>query len=158
MVTGPGTDYNHGTLIRDSDRIIALSIHHTLKLKELFSPVQEKCSLIPPPPTITMCPEDGGATKARGHKFLGVKEEDYLFAYYGYVYPGKGVETLVCAFQNVARYIPNVRLVLIGGFLEHMGGNVSGCKQALCRGDSEFTPGSWYCRQGDICRALAAGK
>ena len=38
--------------------------------------------------------------------------------YWGYVYPGKGVETLLRAFHAVARDVPNARLALVGGYLD----------------------------------------
>src|SRR5262245_2597384 len=124
-VTGRGTDYNNGTLLRDSDRVIALSDHHTMKLTQLFSHLDQKCVLIPPPPTITVCPNQGGEARARGRAALEVRDEEFLLVYYGYVYPGKGIETLLHAFRTIANRQPNARLAIIGGFLEHEGGDFS---------------------------------
>jgi polysaccharide biosynthesis protein PslF len=170
-VTGPGTDYNNGTLLRDSDGVIALSDHHTMKLEELFSHIHQKCVLIPPPPTITVCPNHRGEARVRGRTALELRDEEFLLVYYGYVYPGKGIETLLHAFQTVLRRKPKVRLALVGGVLEHMGGEFSGRSKSyadeiqrlprvlgiadqvkftgVCPPENE--QGSLYLRAADLC-------
>ena len=170
-VTGSGTDYNNGTLLRDSDRVIVLSDNHATKLAELSSQIHQKCVLIPPPPTVTICPDDEGLARVRGRTALRVNEDEFLIAYYGYVYPGKGVETLLRAFETITRRRSNARVVIIGGFLEHMGGEFSSASkqyteemqrlpQLLGIADRviwagpcppEGEEGSRYLRAADIC-------
>ena len=90
-------DYVFGTLLSKSDRIIFLSERHLRKLSGLFA--DGKGLVIPPPPLMRICPENNGAARQRGREALGVKPEEFLFAYYGYVYAEKGIETLFKAFQ-----------------------------------------------------------
>jgi glycosyltransferase involved in cell wall biosynthesis len=71
--------------------------------------------IIPPPPLMYMAAENGGSTRSAGRKVLGVREDEFLIAYLGYVYSNKGVETLVEAFRSVSRGNTGVRLVMIGG-------------------------------------------
>jgi glycosyltransferase involved in cell wall biosynthesis len=110
-------DYSFGTLLRDSDRLIIYSDIHRAQLAERFSVVNNKSVLIPPPPIMLMSPEDHGAIRERGRKKLGVQTDEFLLAYFGYVYPQKGVETLLRAFSIVARKKRRARLLILGGFI-----------------------------------------
>jgi glycosyltransferase involved in cell wall biosynthesis len=110
-------DYYFGTLLRDSDRIIVLSDLHRAQLSEFLAGVNEKSVLIPPPPILYVAPEDNGAARRRGRERLGVKSEEFLIVYLGYIYPGKGIETLLHAFHMVTCRRGDVRLVLVGGVI-----------------------------------------
>jgi glycosyltransferase involved in cell wall biosynthesis len=112
------SDYRFGTLLRDSDRIIVLSDLHRATLSELQSDVDRKAVLIPPPPILLIPPENNGAVRSQGRKALGLRDEDFLIAYLGYVYPRKGVETLLKAVQMVSRDRDNTKLVVVGGTLQ----------------------------------------
>jgi len=110
-------DYEFGTLLRDSDHLIVLSDDHRAKLAKLFPAVSSKSVLIPPPPNMRICPENDGAARQRGREMLGVKPDDFLMVYLGYIYAGKGIETLLKAFQIVSRQRSNLRLIVVGGIL-----------------------------------------
>lgn len=110
-------DYRFGTLLRDSHRVIVLSTRHWNCLRDLYPAVHSKTVLIPPPPTMMMCTENDGASRRRGRQVLGVKESDFLIAYIGYIYPNKGLETLLRAFQIVSHQSANVRLIMVGGII-----------------------------------------
>ena len=113
----PNVDYNYGTLLRDSDRLIVYSDLHRIKLAQHLPAVNEKSILIPPPPLLVMSKEDPGSSRERGRERLGIKSDEILLICFGYVYPGKGVETLMKAFQTVARKHKRVRLLVLGGFI-----------------------------------------
>ena len=49
---------------------------------------------------------------------IGASESDFVLIYWGYIYPGKGIETLLHACEIVFRQDSNVRLVLVGGRLD----------------------------------------
>jgi glycosyltransferase involved in cell wall biosynthesis len=108
-------DYNLGTLLRDSDRIIVLSEGHTARLSETLPAAKEKMVLIPPPPLLHMMPHNGETNRGLGRDALRLGNGDFVLAYFGYINPGKGLETLLRAFQIVASQRRNVRLILIGG-------------------------------------------
>jgi len=113
---GPkGTDVYFGTLFRDSDHIIGLSEHHLARFSERFPFVKEKSDVIPPPPLLYICPERNGASRRQGRASLGVSNDEFLFAYFGFVDERKGIETLLEAFQIVSHTRENVRLIFIGG-------------------------------------------
>jgi len=115
LVNPKETDNDFGTLLRDSDHIIALSEHHLEKFSERFPPIKEKSDVIPPPPLLYVCPERNETTRRSGRASIGVADDDFLFAYFGFVTRGKGVETLLKAFQIMAQKRENSRLVFIGG-------------------------------------------
>lgn len=104
-----------GTLIHTSDRLIVLSDHQRLALSQRFPDMVRKSVLIPPPPLMSMCPEENGVSRHRGRETLGVQTDDFLLIYFGYIYAGKGVETLLQAFHIVASYRNHMRLILVGG-------------------------------------------
>jgi glycosyltransferase involved in cell wall biosynthesis len=110
-------DYYYGTLLRDSDRLIVLSDQHRATLAERFAGVNQKSVLIPPPPIMRMS-SDNGLSRQRGREKLGVKPDEHLLVYYGYVYPGKGIDTLLRAFQLLSERRNGLRLVMAGGILE----------------------------------------
>jgi glycosyltransferase involved in cell wall biosynthesis len=113
-----GLDYRYGTLLRDSDRIIVFSDLHRATLSHHNSDVDRKSVLIPPPPILLMSSGDNGAIRSQGRKALGLGDEDFLIAYLGFIYPGKGVETLLKAFQIVSSEREDLRLVVVGGALQ----------------------------------------
>src|SRR5262245_1444460 len=107
------TDYFvFGTLLRHSDRLIVLSQRHQARFSEQFPRTSDKSIVIPPPPTIQLCPESNGEARQRGRSTLGVQPDDFLIAYFGYIYANKGVETLLRAFQLVSHQRRNVRLMM----------------------------------------------
>ena len=171
-VASSGTDYAYGSLLHDSDRVIVLSDTHKAALANHNAELHKKCVLIPPPPTITICQGDDEFLKARGREALGMKEQDFLILYYGYIYPTKGVETLFHAFQAVASRHSQARLIIVGGVLEHRGGDefsggsrsyteeIHNLPNALGIADKvtftgpcppESAQGSLYLRASDLC-------
>jgi glycosyltransferase involved in cell wall biosynthesis len=104
-----------GTLLSGSDRIIVLSDHHKSVLARQCAAVAEKTTLIPPPPIMPIAP--AAATRQRVRESLGVKPNEFLLAYLGYIYPVKGIETLLRAFHALSQRRDDTRLVLVGGLL-----------------------------------------
>lgn len=120
--SGRGVNFEHGTLLRDSDHVILLSGSFRDMLTEEFTVDEDpglldrKALLIPPPPLLAFHDGPAAAARARGRTSLRVGPEEFVFLYYGYVYPGKGIETLLLAFREVVQGRPEVRLVLVGGY------------------------------------------
>jgi polysaccharide biosynthesis protein PslF len=114
-----GTDYAFGTLLRDSDGVIVLSDSHRRMLVEQYPPVDKKVILIPPPPLLTMALHVTMAQRQQIRAKFGFADDDMVFVYFGYIYPPKGVETLLRAFHIISQDWKNVRLLLIGGVVAH---------------------------------------
>ena len=115
LVRRKGVDWNYGTLLRDSDRVIVLCEGHRATLAGLCPSFDEKYVLVPPPPILHITPDDNGASRRRGRELLSLKTNEFLLMFFGRIYPGKGVETLLRAFQIVSTLKSNVRLAVVGG-------------------------------------------
>ncbi len=88
-----------------------------------YEDVQEKSLFIPPPPLIRLCSDEPSTVRSQTRAAIGASESDFVLIYWGYIYPGKGIETLLHACEIVFRQDSNVRLVLVGGRLDvPMGG------------------------------------
>lgn len=109
-----GVSYNFGTLMRDSDSLIVLCKMHQMILLEERPDIGGKTTLIPPPPNMRIC-EVGEAARQSQRAKLGVEPGDFVFAFLGYIYPAKGVETLLRAFQIVMRQKAQAKLLFVGG-------------------------------------------
>jgi glycosyltransferase involved in cell wall biosynthesis len=160
-------DYQFGTLLRDSDAVILLSSRHEAFLERHRPGVGRKCVLIPPPSNMRMSllPED--LARERGRAMLGLDADQVLVAYIGFIYPGKGIETLLHAFRRLSLDRDRIRLAVIGGslareFPDHPS-YLEGL-QALCRelgiaarvtwtGEytAESDEASLYLRAADVC-------
>ena len=157
-------DYSLGTMLRDSSRIITMSRHHLQELVSLLPSVSQKSAIIPPPPILPLS-ADTQETRLLGREQLGVSDDMFLFAYFGYLYPGKGLETLVRAFSVVADGNSRVRLAIIGSVLQFIGGaeyaekvqqlvnDLGIADKVIFTGafDWDSTQGSVYLRAADAC-------
>jgi polysaccharide biosynthesis protein PslF len=113
VTKGFRVDYNYGTLLRDSDAIIVLSELHRIQLERHDSAITNKCYLLPAPPLMKI--SSHALAREQGRAKLDISSEQLLIAYLGYLYPGKGLETLLRAFKIVQEEKKDARLVIIGG-------------------------------------------
>jgi glycosyltransferase involved in cell wall biosynthesis len=111
-------DYSFGTLLNASDWLVVLSAYHQEQLAAFDQAVNQKTVLIPVPPLMIMSKGNKITDRHRGRHLLGVTDSEFLIVYLGFLYPGKGIETLLQAFQLASEEIPNLRLAIIGGMPE----------------------------------------
>jgi glycosyltransferase involved in cell wall biosynthesis len=110
-------NYSFGTLLRDSDRVIVVSDRIHAALAKHDPAVGGKAVLIPPPSLLRHCPDGNGAIRRQKRAALGVSNDDVLLIFFGYIYQGKGLETLLPALRIVNERRSNVRLLISGGTL-----------------------------------------
>ncbi len=115
LTKGFRVDYNYGTLLRDSDSIIVLSDSHRLELARYDSTVLTRSYLLPVPPLIKIV-DNTKALREKGRKKLGIGSDQLLITYLGYLYPGKGLETL---FKHSKLSIKKNRLLILLLSAEH---------------------------------------
>ena len=115
LAGGNTVNYEYGTLLRDSDAIVTLSGKHTKALASHDVTVEKKTWLIPPPPLLQMASGEPSTIRTVTRARIGIAPDEFLIAYFGYIYPPKGIETLLKAFQLVLEQAPQARLILIGG-------------------------------------------
>ena len=147
---------SYGTLLRDSSHVIALSARHLDAFAMAYSGVRAKAEIIPAPSFIPVPNEDAGSVRRRGREALGLKEHEIAIIYYGFLYPLKGVETLITAFGQLPG---NTRLLIVGGAadevyarslleLSHKAGRAD---HTLWLGHCDDEMSSLYLHTADIC-------
>jgi glycosyltransferase involved in cell wall biosynthesis len=115
LVGRNGVDWGYGTLLRDSQRLIVLSDQHRQILEDHLLNISQKTTVLPPPPLLNISTEECSIARQRGRELLAVGAEEFLVAYYGLLYPGKGIETLLEAIRLVNQQGKPIVLALIGG-------------------------------------------
>ena len=113
-------DREFGTIFSHSDAIIVLSETHRSHVIERCPAAAPRCFVIPPPAAVRVVSETNGEARRRGRQQLGIDPSAPVIGYFGYLYPTKGIETLLQSVAIVARDLPDVRLLLIGSFNEVM--------------------------------------
>lgn len=98
-----GLDYPYGTLLRDSDAVIALCQSHREALVDRCSALDGRCHIVGPPPLMVMSQRSRPQARSIGRQHLGVDNSVLLMAYFGYIYPYKGLETLIEAAAILKR-------------------------------------------------------
>lgn len=110
-----GCSYAFGTLLRDSDAVIALCGYHLERLGDESREIESKGVLIPPPANVSVMADSAGTLRTRGRNTIGASADAFVVGYLGYLYPIKGVETLLRAIALLVSHKVTVRLVIIGG-------------------------------------------
>lgn len=87
---------------------------HLERFAEHMPGLENKSVIIPPPPLIPMS-VPGEASRLKGRAMLGVPADVPLFAYFGRLYVGKGLEYLIRGFARVRAQVHDARLAIIGG-------------------------------------------
>jgi glycosyltransferase involved in cell wall biosynthesis len=108
-------EYRYGTLLRDSDAVIALCEPHLDAVAKTYPAVRAKSRVIPAPPLLTIVDDADGSARRDTRAKLGFAEGDFVVSYFGYIYPEKGVETVLEAAAAAAKRVPNLKLMMIGG-------------------------------------------
>jgi glycosyltransferase involved in cell wall biosynthesis len=147
---------SYGTLLRDSSHIIALSTRHLDAFAMAYSGVRTKAEIIPAPSFVRIPNEDADSARRRGREVLGLQEHEIAIVYYGYLYPLKGVETLIAAFGQLPG---NTRLLIVGGTedevyarsLRELSNKAGRADQILWIGHCDDEKSSLYLYSADIC-------
>lgn len=73
--------YSSGTLLRDSDTVIALCERHRAMLVKEWAPVQDKVALIPPPPNLFIASNVSGLARERGRMRLSAAPGEFIVTF-----------------------------------------------------------------------------
>jgi glycosyltransferase involved in cell wall biosynthesis len=107
-------DDRYGTLLRDSDQVIVVSHRVGDELVRRVPELPRKLAVVPTPPILPLTPF-AESEREQHRARLGLKPDEFLLVYFGYLTQGKGVETLLRAFAQVCQQRDDARLILIGG-------------------------------------------
>lgn len=102
------------TLLNLSDRVIVTNPSHLKLVGESASCPAARVEMIPLGPNVgpEVCPYP---TRAAARSALGVPEGCFVVAFFGFVHPVKGIETLLRAMRRVRAAHPEAVLWIIGG-------------------------------------------
>jgi glycosyltransferase involved in cell wall biosynthesis len=110
--TGASRTFHLVPLMYASHHVITLSERYRNELVESYRALNDKISIIPPPPIMNMCKDPD---RGRLRTMTGTPADVFQIAYFGYINPSKGVDTLFEAMRILKLRGRSVRLVLIGG-------------------------------------------
>jgi glycosyltransferase involved in cell wall biosynthesis len=105
-------DYEFGTLLRDSHAVIVLSDVHRHQLTERSPASAPKMVLMPAPPSLPPA-DDALPIRERIRQRLGISRSSFVVVCVGYMYPDKGIDTLLQAFKLLLQQIADVRLIVV---------------------------------------------
>ncbi|MGH9552962.1 MAG: glycosyltransferase [Terriglobales bacterium] len=118
MVGREGINYEYGSLMRDCHSVIFLNERDKIELARQFPETSDKGFLLPPPPIMPVSlPLSAGEIVDLREKH-NVQNFEIVIAFYGYVYPGKGLETLFSALYHVVSKKREAGVLIIGGLPE----------------------------------------
>jgi glycosyltransferase involved in cell wall biosynthesis len=128
-----GVDWGLGTLLRDSDRLIMVSDRVRRRLVNRRPDAETKSVVIPTPAIMPMAAEGREAARRDMRAVLGLHPADILLVYLGYLYPGKGVETLLEALPSVRSGGHRLHLLVVGGTLAASRAYAAGLRDRAAR-------------------------
>jgi glycosyltransferase involved in cell wall biosynthesis len=122
LARGRPLETTYGSLLSDSDGVIVLSDRHLDALAASCPSVRAKSTVIAAPPLLRMRLDPQGDARREARLAFGLDasdEETVVFGYFGYIYPTKGVDTLLRAFGILRSRMEGpggvrVKLVLLG--------------------------------------------
>ncbi len=107
--------YEYGTLLRDSDAVITLSERDRVELIKHNTEVGRKSATISPPSIMPVVPKMAEKSRREARTRLGLTgDADLLLSFYGYIYPGKGIEVLFDVLKRLTAHGRNVKLIIVG--------------------------------------------
>lgn len=161
LVRRAGTDNvddRAGTLLRDSDWLVFLSKEYRDVTIPTDSVAATRSVVLPPPAIMRMAPP---SSRQRGRELSSAADDDVVISCFGYLYPGKGIETLLQAYKILCESRTNVRLVMIGGDLDpNYANQMRQLSRDLKISDRVFWTGGYestsdmasvYLRGSDVC-------
>lgn len=103
----------YGTLLKDSDKVIALSEHHVEVYISSEPRSADKIKVIPAPPIIKIANiSSEKPARTEGRNLLRIDAQQIVISYFGYLYWMKGLETFLESLQYLCK---GVRVLIIGG-------------------------------------------
>ncbi len=106
--------FEYGSLLRDSDAIITLSDRDRDELSKRDPLVSGKSVTIPPPPIMPVAPSLSLEERNAKRVESGLTKDDLVLSFYGYVYPGKGLEVLFESVKTLVQGGQSVKLIVVG--------------------------------------------
>ncbi len=109
-------DREDGFLLTRSDAVITTKAETKTVIDKRLPKLKNRVFHIPISSNVEVAPID--CTKARQllRQNCNWYEDSLVIAFFGFVHPGKGLETLLAAFKQISAIEPRARLLILGGF------------------------------------------
>jgi glycosyltransferase involved in cell wall biosynthesis len=107
----------YGSLLVMPDIIVALSEDHRQRMLALAPSLARRIHIVPCCPQMPIA-ADRASARLAGRRRFGIADDEILVMFFGRLYPGKGIEELIEAVASLLPRHPQLRVSLIGGFLE----------------------------------------
>jgi glycosyltransferase involved in cell wall biosynthesis len=108
-------DREDGFLLTHSEQIIVTNQATNRVLQSRLPELMHRVTLIPIGANVSVTPIDRAEARQAIRQTCGWSEDSCIAAFFGFLHPVKGLETLLPAFKQVVAVQPNARLLLIGG-------------------------------------------
>lgn len=108
-------DREDGFLLTLSNVIITTNADAETALRERLPALSDRLHRLAIAPNIDVVPIDKISARQTLREVCGWAEETAIIAFFGFLHPVKGLETLLPAFKQVLAIHPHARLLLIGG-------------------------------------------
>ncbi|HOX06166.1 MAG TPA: glycosyltransferase [Planctomycetota bacterium] len=108
-------DGRFGSILEASDRIVVMSEAQRAAFAAYAPGAAGRLAIVPPGPAVRALPAPTPDERRRWRESLGAGPGDFLFVHFGFVYPGKGLETLLRAMKLLTADRPEARLAVAGG-------------------------------------------
>jgi polysaccharide biosynthesis protein PslF len=108
-------DREDGFLLTQSDAIITTTATAAAVVVERLPQLQPRVHRIPIAANVEVTPIDRATARQRLRQTCGWDSDTAVVAFFGFLHPVKGLETLLSAFQQVFQRQPQARLLLLGG-------------------------------------------
>jgi glycosyltransferase involved in cell wall biosynthesis len=105
----------YGALLVQSDSLLVMSVPTKRQMAAVHESLGRKTIIVPPPPLMAVVP-DTPENRGVGRVRLGLHDDDFVIAFFGRMYPKKGIETTLRAFRRASEQDSRLRLAMIGGF------------------------------------------
>ncbi|MDX2215237.1 MAG: glycosyltransferase [Oculatellaceae cyanobacterium bins.114] len=108
-------DREDGFLLTQSNAIITTNAEAQQVVNSRLPDLVDRVQQIPIGANIAIAPISRSQARQALRQRCGWADDTLVFAFFGFLHPVKGLETLLLAFQQITATYPKARLVLIGG-------------------------------------------
>jgi glycosyltransferase involved in cell wall biosynthesis len=108
-------DREDGFLLTQSHAILTTNHEAEAALFDRLPHLKSRVHRIPIAANVGVTPIDRSKARQQLRRHCGWAQATIIVAFFGFLHPVKGLETLLSAFQQVHQYQPQARLLLVGG-------------------------------------------
>ncbi|MBE9180451.1 glycosyltransferase [Oculatella sp. LEGE 06141] len=108
-------DQEDGFLLTGSNAIITTNANAKTIIRSRLPQLGDRLHFIPIGANVEVVPIERSLAQAQLRQQYGWSTATQVIAFFGFLHPVKGLETLLPAFQQVVQQAPQARLLLIGG-------------------------------------------